>query len=525
MRRQQIYQPIAAHGVGNADLMVVAGVADVVIDRWQLSDYIRAVTSEVRPEPRKMRPEPLEGRPDGLAQHANLPSGNTPMAPNDAFFAYLDSCEVRQELGVVVELGRRPDGTMPGLSEIRAEISRGFRDLPAMRRGLVRTTRPAWRLYPEASFDRQVRDLVPQPPISGQTPHERLLAAVTAFLSEPLPDDGPAWCAGLIQDPETARTLVAIKLHHSVADGLAALPILDRVFGGNTAAGFASSAPAIAKPRQAMDWEPFATRLRSWARMVSGVASLAAHAPARRQPLTRGPVSQRRVLVAWDAPRTDFLSAARRLRVRPHELALGLMAEALSRLLVPAGLVDTDSPLRVMVPTTVRGRGDRLLGNKTGAIAVDLPLEPMTFRCRLDKIIAPTRRSARRGEPDAAYAVMRAAGRLPPRLHAAVARRIYHRRFFHAILTYLPGPRQPHRLADAPVRAVYPILPLAPTVPLTAGLLTFGPTACVGVQLDASLNLGPGHVRQALDNAWSAVARGEGPTSTTYSDAPHEDPR
>jgi diacylglycerol O-acyltransferase / wax synthase len=471
-----------------------------------------------------MRPEPLEGCPDGLAQLANLPSGNTPMAPNDAFFAYLDSCEVRQELGVVVELGRRPDGTMPRLSEIRAEIIRGFRDLPAMHRGLVRTTRPAWRLYPEASLDRQVRDL-PQPPISGQAPHQRLLAAVTAFLSEPLPNDGPAWCAGLIQDPVTGRSLVEIKLHHSVADGLAALPILDRAFGGNTAAGFASSAPAIAKPRQAMDWEPFATRLRSWARMVSGLASLASHAPARRQPFTDRPVSQHRVLVTWDAPRSDFLSAGRRLRIRPHELALGLMAEALSRLLVPAGLVDTDVPLRVMVPTTVRGRGDRLLGNKTGAIAVDLPLEPMTLRSRLDKIIAATRRSAHRGEPQAAYAVMRAAGRLPPRLHAAVARRIYHRRFFHAILTYLPGPRQPRRLAGASVHAVYPILPLAPTIPLTAGLLTFGPTACVGLQLDASLNLGPGRVRQALDDAWNAVARGEGPTSTTYSDAPQEDPR
>ena len=343
-------------------------------------------------------------------------------------------------------------------------------------------------------------------------------------MSEPLPNEGPAWCAGLIQDPETGRTLVAIKLHHSVADGLAALPILDRVFGGNTAAGFASSAPAIAKPRQAKDREPFATRLRTWSGMISGVASLAAHAPARHQPLTGGPVSQRRVLVAWDAPRTDFLSAARRLRVRPHELALGLMAEALSRLLVPARLVGTDSTLRVMVPTTVRGRGDRLLGNKTGAIAVDLPLEPMTFRSRLDKIVAATRRSARRGEPQAAYAVMCAAGRLPPRLHAAVARRIYHRRFFHAILTYLPGPRQPRWLANAPVRAVYPILPLAPTVPLTAGLLTFGPTACVGLQLDASLNLGPGHVQQALDGAWSAVARGEHPIST-FSDAPQEDPR
>jgi diacylglycerol O-acyltransferase / wax synthase len=524
-----MYRPIAAHGVANADLMVVAGVADLVTDRQQLSDYIRAVTSEVRPgpierrrprAPRKMRPEPVEGRSDDLAHLANLPSGTSPMAPNDAFFAYLDSREVRQELGVVIELGSRPDGTVPALSQMRAEIIRGFRDLPAMRRGLVRTTRPGWRPYPEASLDRQVRDLVPQPPIPGQKPEQRLLAAVTAFWSEPLPDHGPAWCAGLVQDPETGRSLVAIKLHHSVADGLAALPILDRVLGGNTAAGFASSAPAIAKPR-----EPFATRLRSWARMVSGVASLAAHAPARRQPLTQSPVSQRRVVVTWDAPRGDFLSAARRLRIRPHELALGLLAEALSRLLVPAGLVDTDSPLRVMVPTTVRGRGDRHLGNKTGAIAVDLPLEPMTFRSRLDKIIAATRRSARRGEPQAAYAVMRLAGRLPPRLHAAAARRIYHRRFFHAILTYLPGPRQPRWLAGAPVRAVYPILPLAPTVPLTAGLLTFGPTACLGLQLDASLNLGPGRVREALDGAWSAVARGEGPTSTTYSDAPQEDPR
>jgi diacylglycerol O-acyltransferase len=187
--------------------------------------------------------------------------------------------------------------------------------------------------------------------------------------------------------------------------------------------------------------------------------------------------------------------------------------------------VHTDLALRVMVPTTVRGRGDRLVGNKTGAIAVDLPLEPMTFQCRLDKITAATRRSPRRGEPQAAYAVMRLAGRLPPRLHAAAARRVYHRRFFHAILTYRPGPRQPRRLAGAPVRAVYPILPLAPTIPLTAGLLTFGPTACVGLQLDASLNLGPAHVRQALDGAWSAVARGEGPASTTYSDAPQEEPR
>jgi hypothetical protein len=145
----------------------------------------------------------------------------------------------------------------------------------------------------------------------------------------------------------------------------------------------------------------------------------------------------------------------------------------------------------------------------------------MTLRSRIDKITEATRRSARRGEPQAAYAVMRLAGRLPPRLHAAIARSVYHRRFFHAILTYLPGPRQPRWLADAPVRAVYPFLPLGPTVPLTAGLLTFGPTACVGLQLDASLNLQPECVRQALDDAWNAVAQAEEPT--TSSEAPRED--
>jgi hypothetical protein len=70
----------------------------LVTDRRQLSDYIRAVTSDVHPEPvegrrprasRKMRPEPVEGRSDGLVHLANLPSGTSPMAPNDACFAYL----------------------------------------------------------------------------------------------------------------------------------------------------------------------------------------------------------------------------------------------------------------------------------------------------------------------------------------------------------------------------------------------------------------------------------------------------
>jgi len=56
-----MYRPIAAHGAANADLMVVAGVADLVTDRRQLANNIRAATAEVRPEPREMRPEPVEG--------------------------------------------------------------------------------------------------------------------------------------------------------------------------------------------------------------------------------------------------------------------------------------------------------------------------------------------------------------------------------------------------------------------------------------------------------------------------------
>jgi Wax ester synthase-like Acyl-CoA acyltransferase domain len=246
-----------------------------------------------------MRPEPVEGRSDGPARLANLPSGTSPMAPNDAFFAYLDSREVRQELGVVIELGSRPDGTVAALSEMRAEIIRGFRDLLAMRRGLVQTTRPAWRPYPEASLDRQVRDLVPQPPIPGQEPEHRLLSTVTAFWSEPLPDHGPAWCAGHVQDPETGRSLVAIKLHRSVADGLAALPILDRAFGANTAAGFASSALAIAKPR-----EPFATRLRSWA-----LVGLRSRQPRRPR---AGPSSAAHRRPRQPAPRGGYLGCATR---------------------------------------------------------------------------------------------------------------------------------------------------------------------------------------------------------------------
>ncbi|OLT30019.1 hypothetical protein BJF79_39905 [Actinomadura sp. CNU-125] len=105
-------------------------------------------------------------------------------------------------------------------------------------------------------------------------------------------------------------------------------------------------------------------------------------------------------------------------------------------------------------------------GNHTSAVMVDLPIGAMAEPARLADIArrSTVLRSGTRAL--AAWFVMRQAGRLMPvPLHARFARAAYSERFLQGIVSSLPGPGGPLRLAGAPLAAVYPVVPLAPGAP------------------------------------------------------------
>ena len=90
---------------------------------------------------------------------------------------------------------------------------------------------------------------------------------------------------------------------------------------------------------------------------------------------------------------------------------------------------------------------------------------------------------------------------LPPVVHARFARAVYGRRYFHAIVSNIPGPSVQLSLVGLPLREAFPILPLAPGSPIAVGAL--GVTGGLGMGISVHPDLVPDV--EALERAVGSV--------------------
>ena len=124
-------------------------------------------------------------------------------------------------------------------------------------------------------------------------------------------------------------------------------------------------------------------------------------------------------------------------------------------------------------------------GNVTAAVMVDLPLAAPAEPTRLSEIASATRRLRTPSRALASRFVMqRGLALVPNPLALAFARTVYGRRFFHGIVSNMPGPPEQLALAGVPVAGVVPVLPLAPGAPFAIGALGWHGSFGVGVATD-----------------------------------------
>jgi hypothetical protein len=196
-----------------------------------------------------------------------------------------------------------------------------------------------------------------------------------------------------------------------------------------------------------------------------------------------------------EVPLDDVRTVARQHGVRVSDVLLAAVAGGLRR--VQPAADRGAARLRVAVPLMVRAPSARARvgagsasaeGNATAAVMMDLPLGPMSELERLADVAAHSRRLRTGSRALASRFVMRRIGALlPPPAHAWFARTVYGARFFHAIVSNIPGPDDRLSLAGAPLLVAYPILPLAPGTALAVGALGWHGSLCVGVSTDPAL--------------------------------------
>jgi diacylglycerol O-acyltransferase len=135
----------------------------------------------------------------------------------------------------------------------------------------------------------------------------------------------------------------------------------------------------------------------------------------------------------------------------------------------------------------VRSASARRPGNRSAAVALDLPIGPRGLHGRLWAGRAQMEDHLRWGEADAAAFVMRSLNILPPSPQRLVAGQISQRWFFNLLVSVFPGTRRQHRVLGARIEEVYPVPAPADGVGLAIGAMTWGRSMSTGILAGAVL--------------------------------------
>jgi diacylglycerol O-acyltransferase len=388
------------------------------------------------------------------------------------------------------------------LEEVRGEIENRLPRVPELRRRLYRPGllggRPLW--VDDAEFDlrRHVRVAGVDPP-GGEA---QLLETAGRLFARLLDRRHPLWQLWLLVGLEADRIGMLFKIHHAVADGMAAVAVIRSLF---------EPGPAPA-PRPARPWSPGpppgASALRSdhlssaraaTLRTISGLAHPGARlrgatpiatelvASLRRPRAARTslnrPVQPGRRIAALRLDHRAFRELARSAGVRMNDLVLDVYAEGLRDLLLargeppPGGAAQVTTTVAVSLRPGGRAAG---LGNRVGVLVVPLHLAEPDVRRRLELIAAATQGAK---SDQHAAATMGALGWLAATPAAELL--VTHQRWVSVFSTNLAGPRSPVEVLGARVQQVLPIVQVAGNVGLALCAIAYAGQLALVVTADA----------------------------------------
>lgn len=375
--------------------------------------------------------------------------------------------------GILSSGGFVGPGTIPDLVALRSALGGRITGLPSLRR-VPRDTgrRHTWE---EASPDLEhhIRLVAT---IDGLPGLERLCGEL---MSVPLPRDRPLWEILVAPGVGPGQIGVVLRIHHTVADGTAAVAIAERLFDPpepRPQAGLTSTpAPTVPLPGPGAEPGPRRDRRRS--------LGFALH---RMRKTLTGQELGATVLLGERSQRrgVDFVDvdlAALEARVRPFGATVNdaLLASVAAgyRAALPATGEQVPAWLPVSVPVALRRRGTS--GNQVGVMLVRLPLDVPAPDDRLRLITEQTRAEKVRAREQGTLEFMR--GPVGARIMDRLARRQH---LVGGFVTNVPGPAGPLRLAGAPVTAIWLVAVLAANVRLGVAAVSYAGRLSCSVHFD-----------------------------------------
>jgi diacylglycerol O-acyltransferase / wax synthase len=359
---------------------------------------------------------------------------------------------------------------------------------------------PEWVDAPGFDLAHHVRRVaVPHP---GDDAALRQLVA--DVMSWRLDRDRPLWEIWVIEGLADNRWAMLTKVHHCMADGIAATHMLAGLCDGGvddsvaphvggTGAGKSGASSATGLSLNPLKlagglWNTSAAIAAGAFQMAQGVAELAVGL-ARPAPSStlNGPVSNLRRYSAARVSMHDVVAVCQRFGVTVNDVALAAITESYRDMLIRHGERPRAQSLRALVPVSTRAVDARYVtDNRVSVMLPYLPVDEDNPVQRLEKVNARLGRTKSHGQRQAGSAFVSAANRIPFPVTAWSMRLLTRlpQRGVVTLATNVPGPRQPLRIMGHKVLSVFPVPPIAMNLRTGVAMLSYVDDLFFGILAD-----------------------------------------
>ena len=375
-----------------------------------------------------------------------------------------------------------PSGRL-GLETLRAAVQRRLHRVPRLRQILHRTPpglgSPIW--IDDPGFD--IREHVRHYAVPAPGDERTLLAVCSKLNASRLDRARPLWEIWLLTGLADGSSGLLIRLHHAVADGLAAVAMMEALFAADAGGPIPDVSPWRPRPKpgtrellaDSLRRKMFATRsatvqMRHPPAIVARVRPLArsvrALARARRAPRVsiNVPVSghHRLMLVRADLDRISNVAHAHGGTV--NDVVLTAVAGGARSLLDARGELTPGLVLQASVPASLRGSSDdRAAGNQVGVMIVPLPLgeaDPGRLLVRIAAATTPRKRQPLH-QPNTRV------------LQSWMIRVMKRQHLVNLLVSNVPGPRDPLYVAGARITEVFQLGTVQGNVTVNVGAFSY----------------------------------------------------
>lgn len=409
---------------------------------------------------------------------------------------------------------------------IRARLLRVRRFRQRVREPLLGVGIPRWEDDPNFDLDAHLHRIALPAPHDQQALHD----LVGDMMSMPLDFTKPLWQYHLVENYEGGCALIC-RLHHSMGDGLALVQVLlsladDAAVPAEETALTVTSNGNGARKRGSMLGSALKLARTSTNYVTQTVTSRqklrdtallgASGSMALGKLLFIGPdthsmfkgkcgVMKR---AAWTRalPLTEVKYVAHTLGGTINDTLISAVAGALRRYLDARDMDTQDMNLRAIVPVNLRAPGDLdldSLGNRFGLVFLSLPVgieDPLLRMAILKDRMDDIKRSP---EALVAYGILGTIGATPVAVERLI-NTIFGMKAT-AVMTNVPGPREPLYLAGNRIRTLMFWVPTPAHLGLGVSIISYAGQVNVGINTDARLIPDPDEITAAFMDEFDAL--------------------